>query len=345
MKSQENNTKLVENELYESHEAVPKGVVFNIQHFTIHDGPGIRTEVFLKGCALKCKWCSNPESIKMKQEIGVYASRCIGVDKCGYCLDACPKCDRGVFYRHDNRIAGIDQDICTNCLKCADACPSDAIVVWGNLISVKDVMAEVMGDMAFYEKSGGGVTVSGGDPLIQWQFTQEILKQCRDKNIHTCLETELHCRASLLDELYPYTDMVITDIKHMDPQKHREYTGVDNNLILENIIKTVEMKKQLIIRIPVVPGHNNSKDNIKATAEFITEKLSNNLLQLQLLPYRPLGLEKYDSLNMDYPMADLKSHDITAQKAELDHLVELMKSYGIRAVAGTNQKIFTRACA
>jgi pyruvate formate lyase activating enzyme len=315
------------------------GTVFNVQHFTIHDGPGIRTEIFLKGCALKCKWCSNPESIKAKPEIGIYESRCIGIDKCGYCLNACSECDKGIFYRKGNRIAGIDPAICNGCLKCADECPSDAIAVWGHKMSVGEVMAEVLDDVSFYEKSGGGVTISGGDPLIQWQFTQEILKQCRQHNIHTCIESELHCHPSLLDKLYPYTDLVITDIKHMDPEKHREYTGVDNHLILENIVKTVKLQKPLIIRIPVIPGHNNSEANIKATAEFISGKLFNRVLQVQLLPYRPLGLEKYDSLNMSYPMSDFTSIDMEAQKTEIAHFVALLKSHDIPAVAGSSEKI------
>lgn len=315
-----------------------QGVVLNIQHFTIHDGPGIRTEIFLKGCALKCKWCSNPESINVRREVGVYASRCIGIDKCGYCLKSCPLCDQGVFYRKDNRIAGIDQDLCNRCFKCAEQCPSDAIVAWGNLKSVEDVMSEVLDDMAFYKKSGGGITISGGDPLIQWQFTLELLKQCRELKIHTCLETELHAGPFILNALYPYTDLVITDIKHMDSKKHLEFTGADNKLILTNIHKTVEMEKPLIIRIPVIPGYNNSERNIAETAMFITDKLNNKVLQVQLLPYRPLGLEKYDSLNRRYPMAKVEC-DIQVQRKELDHLVGLMRSYGIAAVAGSSEKL------
>ena len=313
--------------------------MLNIQHFTIHDGPGIRTEIFLKGCALQCQWCSNPESIRAKREVGVYASRCIGIDKCGFCLKICPQCDKGVFFRHENKIAGIDRELCTGCMKCAEECPAEAIVVWGNVMTVQEVMAEVLDDVPFYIKSGGGVTISGGDPLIQWPFTREILKQCRQHHIHTCLETELHCKPSVLDDVYPHTDLVITDIKHMDSRKHKEYTGVDNVLILENIRKTVAMQKPLIIRTPVIPGHNNSEQNIRRTAEFISGELANKVLQVQLLPYRPLGLEKYESLHLRYPLAELKAPDINEQKKELAHLVEVMCSYGIRAVAGSSDKI------
>ena len=309
-----------------------EGIVFDIQHFTIHDGPGIRTEIFMKGCALNCKWCSNPESIKLAQEVGVYASKCIGIDKCNYCVEVCPVADMGVFKKQDNIIVGIDRNICTNCMKCVDACPAEALIEWGKRMSVSDVMHEIMADIDFYKKSGGGVTISGGDPLVQWQFTSEILKECHKQNIHTCLETELHSKTNILLKLFPFIDLMITDIKHMDSKKHKEYTGVDNHLILENIILIAEKKMPLIIRIPVVPGYNDSEENIKATAEFIIEKLHNNILQIQLLPYRPLGVDKYDSLGKKYPMADFKLLDLNVRDNKIEKLADIMKSYGINVV-------------
>lgn len=318
---------------------ISEGIVFNIQRFTIHDGPGIRTEVFLKGCPMQCKWCSNPESMKTRPEIGVYPSRCIGIDKCGYCLAACTQCDQGVFYSHDNIITGIDRQLCKECFKCVDACPSNALTVWGKKYSVADVMKEVLSDMEFYQKSGGGVTISGGEALVQWRFALAILKDCQEHNIHTCLETALHCNTSILEKVYPYTDLVITDIKHMDESRHKEYTGIGNDLIHQNIITTVEMEKPLIIRIPVIPDHNNSEENIRATAEFIVKKLGNKPIQVQLIPYRQLGVEKYASLDRDYPMEGLPEVDrITWEKNIID-LVTIMQSYGIPAVAGASTKL------
>ncbi len=318
---------------------VSEGIVSNIQRFTIHDGPGIRTEVFLKGCPLRCKWCSNPETIKAKSEIGVYASRCIGIDKCGYCLAACSECDQGVFFQHDNTIIGIDRQLCTDCFKCVDACPANALTVWGKKRSVADVMKVVLSDIEFYQKSGGGVTISGGEALVQWRFTQAILKECRRHEIHTCLETALHCNPSILAKVFPYTDLVISDIKHMDNNRHKEYTGIGNGLIHSNLIRTVEMEKPLIIRIPVVPDHNNGEENIRASAEFIIEQLSNRVIQVQLLPYRQLGVEKYVSLNEDYAMASLPETDRHTWEKDILNLVSIMQSYGIPATAGANNKL------
>ncbi len=231
----------------------------NIQRFTVHDGPGIRTEVFLKGCPLNCKWCSNPESIKPNPEAGVYPDRCIGVEKCGFCLSACPAGEKNFLVTENNRVMAINRDSYTACLSCAKACPANALITWGKMYTVQEIVDTVLEDVPFYVKSGGGVTLSGGDPLVQWKFSLAILKECKEHDIHTCLETEQHVSPDILNIVYPFVDLVITDIKHMDPQKHREYTGVGNELILHNIAETAKKEMPLVIRIPVIPGHNDSR--------------------------------------------------------------------------------------
>jgi pyruvate formate lyase activating enzyme len=321
------------------HSGPLEGCVFNIQRYTIHDGPGIRTEIFFKGCPLKCRWCSNPESMHSYPEIGVYSSRCIGIDKCGYCITACPEFGKGTLIREDNRISGINREACSGCLKCADACPSNALMVWGSKFTINSIMKTIMADMDFYKKSGGGVTISGGEPLVQWEFAVELLKECQQNGINTCLESSLHVKPEVLDRAYPFADMIITDIKHMDPVKHREFTGVGNELILNNIAKTVESGKPLIIRIPMVPDHNNDEENINATAKFIIDKLDNRVMQVQLFPYRQLGVEKYKSLGRDYPMDYLIPPERNVWEKNIKYLVELMISYGINAVAGTTVKM------
>lgn len=314
------------------------GIITNIQHFTIHDGPGIRTEIFLKGCPLSCRWCSNPEGLSARPQVGVYASRCIGIDKCGYCIAACPERDQGVFISRDNKIEGIHRDICTGCLKCADACPANALIVWGEKKSVDEIMKEVISDKDFYDKSGGGITISGGEALLQWKFVREIFKCCQHEKIHTCLESSLHCSPSALDEVYPYTDLVISDIKHMNDTVHRQHTGKGNEKVLDNIKKTIKTGMDLILRIPVVPQFNSSEENIIKTAEFIINELDNKVLQVQLLPYRQLGVEKYKTLGMEYPMAGFEPPERSVWEKTILNYVELMKSYGIRAAAGANEK-------
>ena len=323
-----------------------KGLVFNIQRFTIHDGPGIRTEVFFKGCSLRCKWCSNPESVSVKRQFGFYSEKCIGLDKCSLCVDACPHKSPPLQF-FENRIHSAERGQCSalspdskgGCTACADACPASAIITWGSEKTVDDLLQTITADRSLYRKSGGGVTLSGGEVMLQWEFARDLLQACKKNYIHTCVESALHCKREHMEAVYEFADMVITDIKHMNTDKHKEFTGAGNELILDNIRRTVELEKKLIVRVPVVPGHNDDDANILATGEFVQNELHNKLIQLQLLPYRKLGTDKYESLNQPYPMGE----DFTApERAEWEprllYLTDLLVRAGVPAVAGSNVK-------
>lgn len=325
-----------------------KGIVTNIQRFTVHDGPGIRTEVFLKGCPLRCRWCFNPESFHPYSEVGVFPLKCLGIDKCKACMKACPEGDKFFYFSEqkgiDNEqrtvISGIDLDACTNCLKCAEACPGEALTIWGKAMSVEEVMTEVLKERPFYEEKGGGITISGGELLVQWRFVLGLLKACKENGIHTCLESTLLGDWDIIEQLMKYTDFVFTDVKHMDPKKHREYTGVSNETILENIKKVACLGIPIVIRIPVIPAHNDSEENIRASAEFIRDAFrdkSNTLKQVQLLGFHQLGNEKYESIGLSYPLKDFVAPPHAEYKQTLDNLVRIMESYGVPAVVGANK--------
>lgn len=275
----------------------------------------------------------------MEQEVGIYASRCIGIDKCGYCLQACKVIDQEPFVIDENTVTGINRDVCTGCLECADACPGNALIIWGKKYSVKDVMKEIMSDKDFYDRSGGGVTISGGEALLQWEFALEVFKDCKKNDVHTCLESSLHYKSSVLDKIYPYTDLLITDIKHMDEAIHKKFTGVGSKRVMGNIKKSVDMNMPVILRIPVVPGVNDDRENILETCDFILTELGNKVLQVQLLPYRPLGVEKYQTLGMKYPMDGVTQPEREVWEKNILQLAELMRSKGIHASAGANNTL------
>ena len=319
----------------------PCALVGGIQKYTIHDGPGIRTTIFFSGCTLRCLWCSNPETLESRQQIGVYPQRCISRQKCGHCIQNCPAKDKHAIIFDKTGVLHTIHPVkmCADCFKCADVCPPRAIKLWGEKMTLDELMKVINEDSGFYRNTGGGVTLSGGEIMLQWEFAETLLRACKESSINTCVETALHCPREHMEAVYRYADLVIADIKHMDNGKHRMYTGVGNETILCNIRRTIDLGKKLVIRTPVVPGYNGDEKNIRKTGEFI-RNLGGNILQYQLLPYRRLGTEKYDSLGMAYPMAAYPPPERNDWERNLTHLADMLTDeYGLPAVAGSIKKI------
>jgi len=290
------------------------GLIFDIQRFSVHDGPGIRTTVFLKGCTLRCFWCQNPEGLNLKPEIMFYPEKCIG---CGNCIINCP---RGAHI-FKNGMHMYLREKCVGCGSCTETCYSGALKISGKWMRVEDVMKEILRDKVFYEVSNGGVTLSGGDPLVQSDFSLALLKRCKNEGLHTAIETAANCRWDVIEKLLPFIDLVMMDIKHMDPEVHRRVTGVTNNLILNNAKRLAETGKPLIIRVPVIPGVNDTAEQIEAIAKFVQP--FENLQLLELLPFHRLGEGKYRALGLNYPASHLK----TPSKTKMRRLAERAKRF------------------
>ncbi len=311
-----------------------KGNVFNVQRFTIHDGPGLRTEFFLKGCPLRCAWCSNPESQKVNIELGVYKKKCVGLKNCGACAEVCPTGSLN-FYR--NKLVFIDYNKCLTCLKCYNECPSDALKQWGKMMTVEECMKVVRADRGFYDRSGGGVTVSGGDPLLQADFVAELFRVCKEEGIHTCFESTFYGKWEEIEKILPVSDLLISDIKHMDSSVHKKYTGVGNELILENLKKLAQLDREMILRIPVIPNVNDDMENMEATADFILNEMNGKVRTLQLLSFMRLGEEKYTSIHKEYAMEEVKINRKSFQK-HIEKIAEYFNERGIHCLVGTKEK-------
>ena len=269
------------------------GIVFDIQGYSIDDGPGIRKLVFLKGCHLRCAWCSNPESQKFVPEVEFFPQKCI---QCGLCVKVCSK-----DAINSNLVLGdgfkIDRSLCDDCGECVEHCPTGALREIGHPITVDEVMEEVEKDRSYYRKSGGGVTLSGGEPLAQPQFTLELLKRCFEMNIHTAIETAGYAPWTDLEPVLPFTDLIIYDVKHWDQEIHERMTGVSNCKIIQNLNRLSKTGKEILIRVPLIPGFNLEPKALVQIAKLVKE---NNLKHVSFLPFHQLGKSKYRRLSREY---------------------------------------------
>ncbi len=282
------------------------GLIFDIQRFSLHDGPGIRTTIFFKGCSLRCFWCHNPESIRPQPEIQSLPDKCIG---CGECLAACPA---GARVLRDGT-GMYDRAQCLVCGACVEVCFAGATILIGKTVTVEEVMADIRADRLFYETSGGGVTLSGGEPVLQSAFAQAILAACHAEGIHTAVETAGNYPWEKLAPLLPYLDLVLMDLKHLDPAAHRAATGVSNALILDNARRLAQTTIPLLLRMPIVPTVNDTEEAVGEVATFVRDLIALRAqthpspapIRLELLAFHRLAADKYRSLGLDYRASQL----------------------------------------
>ena len=290
-----------------------QGMIFDIQHFSLHDGPGVRSTVFFKGCPLACWWCSNPESQAKTEQLLFFKHLCTG---CGACQAVCPS---GVQAITRNGLI-MDREQCTNCGICMNICPNHARQISGKLMTVEDVCTEVRQHWRIFQQSGGGVTCGGGEPLAQPDFLFELLKTLHDDvGLHTCLETCGMAPWQILERVLPYVNLVILDIKHMDSNVHKAATKAGNETILSNAHALAQAKIPVLIRVPLIPGFNDTDENLHALGAFL---MKHDLMEAEIMPYHTLGVSKYAALEREYV-----GHVNTLPRT--DEAAEILKNYGL----------------
>lgn len=298
-----------------------KGLIFDVQRFSLHDGPGLRTLVFFKGCPLSCWWCSNPESHSSRREI------MFDVRKCRACGECAAACQSGALTRDTQGRFVYQRELCILCGDCVEACPQQARRLVGREVTVEQLVEEIERDAPFFRRSGGGVTLGGGEPLLQPLFAQGLLKACRERGIHTAMETSGHAAWRAVSRVSQFVDLIFFDIKHIDPAQHKRLTGVDNLTILSNLEKLCQVHANIVIRYPLVPGLNNEEADILAMARYV--KGLQRLSEVELVPYHRYGEVKYEMLGREYrlPGLNIPSHEEVAQACAL------IRSQGLRCQA------------